>query len=105
MWERLFWKGVWLFCDPSDCVRLRTVSTHWSVPRKYGPLGELFFPIKKEPVVASNEVSSDPFDSAETLKACALTGLHLLAGDDAGLGGGQSPESADMWRYGYPKKP
>ena len=35
--------------------------------------------IKDQPV-ASNEVSSNPFVSAETLKACALVGLHLLQG-------------------------
>ena len=32
----------------------------------------LFFLIKKELVVATNDVSSNPFVSAETLKACAL---------------------------------
>ena len=65
--------------DPWDSVRLRTASTCWSVPRKYAPHGELFFfRIKKEPV-ASNEVSSNPFVSAETLNACAPIGLHLLA--------------------------
>ena len=45
-----------------------------------------FFLIKKEPVVASDDVSSTPFVSAETLKACALIGLHLLAAEgEAGL--------------------
>ena len=72
--ERALWR-----LDPWESVRLRTASTCWSVPRKYGPHGELFFfRIKKEPV-ASNEVSSNPFVSAETLNACALIGLHLLA--------------------------
>ena len=42
-----------------------------------------------------------PFVSAETLKVCALIGLHLLAADDgAGSSGGQSPDVGDMWRYG-----
>ena len=42
-------------------VRLRTASTHWNVPGKYGPLGELFFSlIEKEQLVASNEVLSHP---------------------------------------------
>ena len=36
--------------------------------------------VKKELVVASNEVLPNPFVSAETLKACALICLHLLAG-------------------------
>ena len=36
-----------------------------------------FFLIKKEPVAVSNEVPFKPFVSAETVKACALIGLHL----------------------------
>ena len=49
---------------------------------KYGPHGELFFIlVKKKRDVASNEVMTDPFVSADTLKACALIGLHLLAAD------------------------
>ena len=52
------------------------------------PHGELFFfPLKKEQVTL-NEVLPNPFVSAETLKACALIGLHLLAvGGDAGSSG------------------
>ena len=38
-----FWEGVWPCLGPWDSVRLRTASTHWNVPRKYGPHGELFF--------------------------------------------------------------
>ena len=50
----------------------------------------IFFFIKKEPE-ASNEVPSNPFVSAETLKACALIGLHLLAAEgEAGSSGSQS---------------
>ena len=38
-----------------------------------------------------------PFVSAETLKACALIGLHLLAAEDeAGSSGGQSSDSGDV---------
>ena len=95
MWERQFWEGVWPYLDPWDSVRLRTASTHWNVPGKYGPHGELFFfLIKKEQVVASSEVLPNPCVSAETLKACALNGLHLLAteGED-GSSGRQSPDS------------
>ena len=40
MWERLLWEGVWPYVDPWDSVRLRTASTQWNVPRKYGPHGE-----------------------------------------------------------------
>ena len=42
-----------LYFDLWDTVRLRTVSTHWDVPRKCGPHGELFFFLKKEPMVLS----------------------------------------------------
>ena len=38
----------------------------------------------------------------ETLKACALIGLHLSpAEDEAGSSGSQSPDLGDIWRYGY----
>ena len=33
--------------------------------------------LRREPVVASDEVLPNPFISAETLKACALIGLHV----------------------------
>ena len=65
-----------------------------------------FFLIKKEPVVASDEVLPNPLVSAETLKACTLMGLHLLAaGGEAGSSGSQSPCSRDMWRHGCPMSP
>ena len=88
MWERPFGDGVWPYLDPWDSVCLRTASAHWNVPGKYGPRGELFFfLIQKEPVVASNEVLPNPFVSAETLKVCAIIGLHLLAAGEAGSSG------------------
>ena len=47
---------------------------------------------------------ANPFVSAETLKACALIGLHLLAvGGDAGSSGSQSPDLGDTWKYGCSK--
>ena len=47
-------------------MRLRTASTHWNVPGKYGPHGErFFFLIKKEQVVASNEVLPNPYVSTD----------------------------------------
>ena len=69
--------------------------------------GELFFfLIKKEQVVASNEVLPNPCVSAETPKACALIGLHQLAADcEVGSSGGQSLDQGDMWKYGCPKSP
>ena len=68
-------------------------------PGNYGPHGELFFfLIKKKPEVVSNEVLPDPFVSVETLKACALIGLHLSSGC-------QSPDLGDRWKYGCPEGP
>ena len=79
MWKKPLCEGVWLYLDPWDSVRLRTASTHWNVPGKCGPHGELFFfLIKKEQVVASHEALPNPCVSAETLKACALIGLNLF---------------------------
>ena len=51
------WEKVWPYADPWDSVRLRTASTHWNVPGKHGPYGELFFLlINKKLYVVSNEV-------------------------------------------------
>ena len=99
MWKRPVWEGVWPCLDPWDSVRLRTTSTHWNVPGKYGPHGEpCFFLIKKEQVVASDEVLPNPFVSAETVKACALVGLHLLAAEgEGGSSGGQACPVGPEW--------
>ena len=88
--------------------RLRTASTFFrKVPEKYRPQGELFFfLISKEPVAFSNEVPFKPVVLAETLKACALIGLHLLAAEgEAGSSGSESPELGDRWKYGRRKSP
>ena len=83
------WEKVWPCLDPWDSVRPRTASTHWNVPGKYGPHGELFLFLIKEDQV--DEVLPDPCATAETLKACALIGLHLLAADyEVGSSGSQS---------------
>ena len=106
---------------------LRTASTHWNVPGKYGPHGQLFFfLVKMEQVVTPNEVLPNPLVFAETLKACARIGLHLLAAEDeAGDGSAvlgtkrahstrvgwcapsrvRSPELGGVWKYGCPKSP
>ena len=108
MWEGPFWEGVWPCLDPWDSERLRTASTFWTGPGKYGPHGELlFFLVKKEPVVASDDVSSNSFVSAETLKACALIGLHFLAAEgEAGSSGSQSHHYlGGMWTQGSPNSP
>ena len=97
LWRKLLWEKVWPCLDPWDGVRPRTASTHWNLSGKYGPHGELFFfLINKEQVVASSEVLPNPCVSAETLLACALTGLHLLAADyEVGSSGSQSPDFGD----------
>ena len=46
LWEEVLWPCL----DAWDSVRLRTASTQWNVPGRYGPHGELFFfLLKKEP--------------------------------------------------------
>ena len=90
MWERPFREGVWSFLGPWDSVLLRTASTHWKVPGKYGPHGELCFFLTKKQVVASNEVLPNPFVSAEPLMACALIGFQNFAAEgEAGSSGSQ----------------
>ena len=39
LWEEVLWP----FLNAWDSVRLRTTSTQWNVPGRYGPNGELFF--------------------------------------------------------------
>ena len=78
--QQMVGKKVWLYLDPWDSVRLRAASTHRNVPQKYGPHGELFFfLLKNEPMVLSELVEFGPCVSAETVKACALIGLHMMA--------------------------
>ena len=44
---------LWPFLNAWDSVRLRTTSTQWNVPGRYGPYSELFFFLleEKEPLV------------------------------------------------------
>ena len=69
--------------DPWDSVRLRTASPHWNVPKKYGPHGEFFFLLKKEPMVLSDLVEFGPCVSTESAKARDLVGLHVMAEENA----------------------
>ena len=56
------WRKVWPFLDAWDSVRLRTASTHWNVPGKYGPHGELlFFLIQKKPEMVPNSEAFNSF--------------------------------------------
>ena len=75
-------------------------------PGEVRPHAELLFFLKKEPLTLTKAVVFEPFVPAETLKACALIGLHLTAGGSAsGSSGGQSPDLGHMWRYGCPESP
>ena len=75
LWEEVFW----LFLDALDSVRLRTASTQWNVPGRYGPCGELFFfLLKEEPMVLSELVRFGNSIPVEPVKACALIGLHMI---------------------------
>ena len=87
---------------------LRASSSCWNVLGKHGPHSELFFYlIRKEPVALTKAVPFQPFFVyAETLKACALIGLHLLATEDeAGSSGSLSPDFGDTWRHGHRESP
>ena len=106
MWEGPCGEGIWPCLDPWDSVRLRTASTYWNVPGKYRPHDELFFFLTQKPVVASNEVLPNPYVSAETLKACALIGLHLVGAEgEEGSSGSRCPDLGDVWRHGCPMSP
>ena len=107
MWKKPLWERFWPYLDPRDSVRLRTASTHWNVPGKYGLHGELFFfLLNEEPVVLSELVNFGPCISAETVKACALIGLHVMAEENALRSDGDSSlDLGDMWRYACPKSP
>ena len=72
---------VWILGTVCFCAQ---PPTHWNVPKKYGPHGELFFfLLKKEPTVFSELVEFGPYFSAETVKAYALMCLHMVAEETA----------------------
>ena len=104
MWERPCWEGVWLSLDPWDVVR----SHHSAIGMSWGNVGHTAS-ISSSSSGRSRRLSRrrfKPFVSTETLKACALTGLHITAAEDeAGSSGSQSPDVGDMRRYGCPKSP
>ena len=63
-----------LYLVPWDSVRLRTASTHWNVPGKYGPHGELFFflIVNKEPMVLRKLVEYGPCISSRNSESMCL---------------------------------
>ena len=85
LWSTPLWEEVlWNFLDAWDSVRLRTASTQWNVPGRYGPHGELFFFLwKKEPRVLSELVRLGPSIPVETVKARALIELHVMVEENA----------------------
>ena len=76
-----------------------------NVPGKYGRHGELFFfLLMKEPTVIFELVEFGPCFSAETVKTCALIGLHMTAEENAlRSDSDSSPDPREIWRYGCPK--
>ena len=80
LWEEVLWH----FLAAWDSVRLRTASTHWNVPGRYRPYGELFFfLLKKEPRVLRELVRFGRSIPAEKVEACALISLHMMAEENA----------------------
>ena len=78
LWEEVLWP----FLDAWDSVRLRTASTHWNVPGRYGPCGELFFfLLKTEPMVIRELLRFGPSTPVEAVKA--LVGLHTMAEENS----------------------
>ena len=115
VWEKPIWEGVWLHLDPMDSVCLRAASMVWNVPGKYGPHGELFFSIQREPATVTGSGTFSPLFnadicsslfSADVLKKCALIALHMIAeeGRDEEVGC-CAPGLGDEWKMGCPKSP
>ena len=80
--------------DPWTLCVLRTSSRVWNVLGKFGPHGEVFFfLIQKGPFALK------PCVPAETLKACALSGLHLMAaGGESGSSSSSGVSSPELVR-------
>ena len=94
MWEGpvgkasgLSWtRGTWWVCTQ----RLAS-GMFWG---KYGPrMASSFSSLLRSLLFFTKAVVLKPFVPAETLKACALIGLHLMAAESAfGSSAGQSPD-------------
>ena len=97
----------WPFLDPRDVVGLRTSTSGWNVRKKNGPHGKLsFFLVRKEPFVLTKAVEFRPCVTAETLKVCALIGLHMIAEEATSLSpSGLSLDlggNVELWRSNEP---
>ena len=98
MWDKPLWESVWPFLDPWDSVRLRAAfhalecsEDVWAAWRA------LLLPfLKQESMVLSELVELGPWIPVETVKACALIGLHVMAEESTlRLHGDSSPELGD----------
>ena len=69
LWEEVLWPVL----DAWDSVRIRTTSTQWNVPGRYGPYGELFFfLLKKEPMVPQGAGSAGVQHPSRTSESMCL---------------------------------
>ena len=96
LWGKGLWEEVpWHVLETWDSVRLRTASTQWNISGRYGPHGELFFfLLKKEPSALSELARLGPSIPVETVKACALIGLHMMAEENGWRSGSGSSASS-----------
>ena len=78
--------------DPWDVVGLHTPASTWNVLKEYGPYGDLFFFFFKKEQLVLRKMDFGHCIPVETIKTCALCGLHMVAEED-------------MWRYECPKNP
>ena len=101
-------KSVWPNLDPWDSVR-STHSLHAlerSSESMDRTVSSSLFLLKKEPTVLSELVEFGPCFSAETVKARALIGLHMMGEENAlWLGSDFCSDFGDMWRNGCPESP
>ena len=89
---------LWAFLDAWDRVRLRTTSSQWNVPGRYGPYCELFFFLsKKEPMVLRELVRFGPSIPVEAVKACAMVGLHMMA--EVSASRARYTNTSSIWKY------
>ena len=88
-------KAPGLAPDPWDVVRLRTSPRRWNDPGKGHTASFSSSSSGRSRWLSRRQCRSSPLVSAETLKACALIGLHLLATEDEA---GSKRQSASGFR-------
>ena len=91
---------IWIRGTPCVCAQPpRTGMFRGSM----GRMASSFSFYMKEPMVLSELVEFGPFIPAETVKACALVCLHMMAEENAFRSNSDSPDFGDMWMYDCPK--